>query len=330
MLKKRLEDLDYRIAQHIMEGQEERRLQRKRKHLLMAHAASADLLSDLTLVLQREEDKLETGMGLFHRGLERLMIEEMVAVENLEVFKAAGKYPSVKARVQDIEREVLDINAILERSRDRHEHLEMLQEWRADLYQRVDRGVKEENAILQRRFGTWLEVTEKEDDLRDLEAASELLEMCLEYLESALSSATRVRNLTKRDLAVVASLQPPRTKHFNLIEAVRHASNAYRAAHRLVDRLQGIEHLTVHVRDPERILDEFMEGLLLDQYEGGSPTHALRSLQDSHRYLLQIRDILKGRMMDVELEIEGLQLEEETLLLLAIDSRLKRRTRLNR
>jgi hypothetical protein len=330
LLKKRLEDLDYRIAQHRREGQEEQRLQRKRKHLLMAHAASADLLSDLTLVLQREEDKLEAGMGLFHRGLERLMIEDVVAIENLEVFKAAGKYSSVKARVQDIEGEVLEINSILERSRDRHDHLEMLQDWRADLYRRADREVREENAILQRRLATWLDVMEKEDDLRDLEAASELLELCLEHLVDALSSTTRVRNLTKRDLAVVASLQPPRTKHFNLIDALRHASNAYRTAHRLIDGLQGIEHLTVHVRDPERIFEELLEGLLLDQYEGGAPTHALRSLQDGHKYLLQIRDILKGRMLDVEWEVEDLQLREETLLLLAIDSRLRRRTPLNR
>ena len=110
MLKKRLEDLDYRIAQHMREGQDEKRLQRKRTHLLKAHAAEVDHQSELRLVLQREEDKLEAGTGLFHRGLERLMVEDIVAVENLEVFKASGGY--VFNNVHNIQGGVLPENIV--------------------------------------------------------------------------------------------------------------------------------------------------------------------------------------------------------------------------
>ena len=72
------------------------------------------------------------------------------------------------------------------------------------------------------------------------------------------------------------------------------------------------------------------ESLLLDFYEGSRPLHALRELHEQHRYLKQVRTALKKRRLDVEKEIEDLKLEEDELLLLAVDRRLQQRSALNR
>ena len=86
MLERRLEDLDYRIAQYRRDGMQEERLRRRRDALLASHAATHDLLEIMNGVLHGEESKLDHGVHLFHHGLERLMVEDIVAVENLGVF----------------------------------------------------------------------------------------------------------------------------------------------------------------------------------------------------------------------------------------------------
>lgn len=330
MLGKRLEDLDYRIAQYRREGHLEERLRRRREALVHAHSSTIDHLEDLTRTLNAEEAKLGEGARLFHRGVERRMVEDIIAIENLSVFKAAGLYTPMRERVEDIEEEVKEINSVLERRHDHHAHLEMLEDWRADLYERTDRETRANENLLSRRLDTWLEIADREEDIGDLEDAKLILEDALMALEDAISHTTRVRQVTKRDLAVVANLQPPRTKQFLLIEAIKHTTEAYRATCRLMDNLHGIEHLQVHIRGPTRILSGLMEALLLDHYEGGTPRHVLRELHDHHLYLLQIRDALVRRREDVEREIEGLQEEEDELLFRSIDQRLRQRSSLNR
>jgi hypothetical protein len=77
-------------------------------------------------------------------------------------------------------------------------------------------------------------------------------------------------------------------------------------------------------------MDRLMEALLLDYYEGERPRHVMREVHDHHKYLLQLRDVIRARKLDVGREIEELKLREDELLLLAIDRRLKQRSRLNR
>ena len=129
---------------------------------------------------------------------------------------------------------------------------------------------------------------------------------------------------------MLANLQPPRTKQFLLRETLRNAAEAYRHASILIDTLQGVEHLRVHIRDPLRILDGLMEALLLDHYEGDRPRHSLRNIHDSHRYFLQIRRAIKERKRDVTREMEDLKIEEDELLMATIDRRLSMKTSLNR
>ncbi len=330
MLDKRLEDLDYRIAQYRREGHHEARLVRRRRALLDSYNHAHQLMEEMAGVLSSEEDKLGHGIHLFHRGLERRMVEDMVAVENLSVFKAACQYDVVTKRIEDIEAEVLDINGTLERLRDHHEQLRMLEEWREDVHGRADRDVRERNALLHRRLEVWLRVAEREDDISDLEEAGAILEDGLVALEACIAAGTRVQRVEKRDLAVLANLQPMRTKQFLINEMMRKAKEGYREACRLIDQLQGIEHLEVHIRDPIRILDVLAEALLLDYYEGRRPMHALHEVHEQHRYLKQVRTALRKRRLDVEKEIEDLKMEEDELLLLAVDRRLQRRSTLNR
>ena len=206
----------------------------------------------------------------------------------------------------------------------------MLEEWREDLYSRSDRTARERNANLHERLNAWLHVADREDDQEELDEAFRALEDTLMSLEAAIAAATRVRHVIKRDLAVLANLQPPRTKQFLLMETLRNTIEGYRHASILIDTLQGIEHLKVHIRDPRRILDGLMEALLLDHYEGDRPRHAMRDIHDSHRYYLQIREAIKARKRDVEREIEGLKLEEDELLLVSIDRRLSQKRTQNR
>jgi len=330
MLGKRLEDLDYRIAQYRREGQHEQRLVRRRKALLAAHASTHDLLEGMNEVLNAEEAKLGHGGHLFHRGLERRMVEDIVAVENLSVFKAAVQYDALTKRLEDSEAEVVQINSALEQRKDHHEQLAMLEEWRADVYGRADRVDRERNALLHKRLDVWLQVADREDDLEDLDEAGATLEKALMALEASIAAGTRVRKVERRDLAVLANLQPPRTKQFLLMEMVRKAKEAYRHTAVLIDQLQGIEHLQVHIRDPVRVLDVLAEGLLLDHYEGDRPFHALRAVHDQHRYLKQVRHGLRQRRLDVEKEIEDLRMTEDELLLMAVDRRLQQRSALNR
>ena len=248
MLEKRLEDLDYRIAQYRREAQGEDRLRRRRQALLASHARTREHLEAMNHVLRSEEAKLEGGGGLFHHGLERLLVEDIVSVENLDVFKAAGQYTALQERLEDLEAEVAKINGVLERRKDHHEHLSMLEEWREDLYSRSDRTTRERNANLHDRLDAWLRVADREDDLEDLDEAYAALENTLMSLEAAIAAATRVRQVTKRDLAVLANLQPPRTKQFLLVETLRNTIEGYRHASILIDTLQGIEHLSlIHI-----------------------------------------------------------------------------------
>jgi len=330
MLDKRLEDLDYRIAQYRREGHHEARLVRRRKALLASYNTAHALMEAMAGVLSAEEEKLGTGIHLFHRGVERRMVEDIVAVENLSVLKAACQYDAVTQRIEDVEAEVLETNGTLERLRDHHAQLAMLEEWREDVHGRADRDARERNALLHQRLEVWLRVAEREDDISDLETAGSTLEEALMALEACIAAGTRVQRVDKRDLAVLANLQPMRTRQFLVGEMMRKAKEAYRHASRLIDQLQGIEHLKVHIRDPIRILDVLAEALLLDYYEGGRPMHALHEVHEQHRYLKQVRTGLKKRRLDVEKEIEDLKLEEDELLLLAVDRRLQRRTALNR
>jgi hypothetical protein len=329
VLGKRLEDLDYRIAQFRREGDQEERLRRRRTALLRAHHATVDRLEDLNDVLIAEERKLQ-GSSLFHRGLERRMVEDVIAVENLEVFKAAGCYPALRERLEDLESEVSELNGILEHRRDHHDHVAMLQEWRGDLYQRSTREDRGSNKLLHGRLDLWLKVADLEDDLEDIGSALSLLEEALLSLEAAIAAGTRVREVTKRDLAVLANIQPQRTRQFLLMEVLRNAREAYRHASVVVDTLQGVEHLRVHVREPVRILTQLLEALLLDHYEGGVPRHALRELHEHHKYLVQVRGELEKRVTDVRLEVGSLQVEEDQLLMMAVERRLKKRTPLSR
>lgn len=330
MLEQRLEDLDYRIAQYRRDGQQEERLVRRRHALLESHAATHDKVEAMNQVLHAEEGKLDHDVHLFHRGFERRMVEDLVSVENLVVFKAACQYDTLVKRLEDVEREVMEINSILERRKDHHEQAAMLAEWRDDVYNRAERNARERNALLHERLTVWLRVADKEDDLLDLEEAGTVLEDALMAMEASIAAGTRVRRIGKRDLAVLSNLQPPRSKQFLSIEMVRKAKEAYLHANVLIDTLQGIEHLKVHIREPIRILDELMEALLLDYYEGDRPFHALRTVHDQHKYLKQVRTALKKRRLDVEQEIDDLKLEEDELLLLAIDRRLKQKSSLNR
>jgi hypothetical protein len=330
MLDKRLEDLDYRIAQYGREGHHEARLVRRRQALLASYKAAHKLMEQMSGVLSTEEDKLGHGTNLFHRGIERRMVEDIVAVENLSVFKAACQYDAVVKRIEDVEKEVLEINGALERMRDRHSQMEMLEEWRGDVYGRADRDTRERNALLHKRLDVWLRVAEREDDIKDLEASGSTLEDALKALEASIAAGTHVRKVEKRDLAVLANMQPMRTKQFLISEMLRKAKEAYRHISVLIDQLQGVEHLKVHIRDPVRILDVLAEALLLDFYEGDRPFHALREVHDQHGYLKQIRSALRKRRLDVEKEIEDLKMEEDELLLLAVDRRLQQRSALNR
>ncbi len=330
MLERRLEDLDYRIAQYRRESLQEERLRRRRTALLTSHAATHDQLEVMNGVLHGEESKLEHGVHLFHHGLERLMVEDIVAVENLGVFKAAIQYDVLLLRLEDVEKEVMEINAVMERRHDHREQQAMLQEWREDMFGRTDRDGRERNALLHNRLDVWLQVANREDDLDDLDEAGSTLEDALMALEASIAAGTRARGVHKRDLAVLANLQPPRSKQFLLLEMVRKAKEAFRHVNMLIDHLQGIEHLTVHVREPRRILDGLAEALLLDFYEGDRPWHTLRDVHDHHKYLTQIRRALMQRRVDVEKEIESLKEMEDELLLLAVDRRLKQRSSLNR
>jgi hypothetical protein len=330
VLGKRLEDLDYRIAQYRREGQQEMRLQRRRKALLASHSATHDLLEGFNGVLLDEEAKLEQGMGIFHHGLERLMVEDMIEVENLSVLKAATQYTSLTERLEDIEGEVKDINSVLEHRKDHYEQLDMLVDWRDDVYDRADRADRTRNALLHKRLDAWLLVADREDDLDDLDEAAAVLEDTLMALEASIAAGTRVRHVTKRDLAVISNLQPARTKQFLLMETFRNVTEAFVHASRLLDKLQGIEHLTVHIRDPQRMMDSIVEALLLDFYEGDRPRHALHEIHEQHRYMLQLRDAIRKRKGDVRKEIEGLKVKEDELLIMAIDRRLKHRSNLNR
>ncbi len=327
MLAKRLEDLDYRINQYRCEGHQESRLRRRLDALLRSSADTQALLDSLTRVLRLEEGKLEHGTGLFHKGSERLMIEDLVAVENLEVFKSAGQYAAVRYRLSDIEEEVAEIDRTLEARRGRQEHLGMLERWRAELFDELDIDQKAANALLHTRLDVTLQVADREDDLRDLSDAAEFLEATLAALEDGITTATRVRDVDKRDLAVVANLQPARSRQFQLIELLHHVQLAYRTLGQLIDHLQGIEHLQVQTREPERILADFLEALLIDHYEGGHPRHALKALQDAHQYLLQVRDALRARYGDVEDEVEALGVRRQELFHLSIEDRVKRATR---
>ena len=324
MLAKRLEDLDYRIAQFRREAHHESRLRRRRDALAAALERTEGSLATLTRILRVEEGKLEGGMGLFHKGLERLMIEDLVAVENLEVFKAAGQYSAVRYRLADIGEEVADIDAAIESRRDRHEHLDMLESWRADMFDALDLDGKVQNALLHQRLDAWLKVADLGDDIADLAEAGEFLESTLSAIEDAMTAGTRVRVVDKRDLAVVSSLQPPRSRQFQLMEMVRHVQLAYRTVAQLIDHLQGIEHLQVHMREPERLIADFLEALLIDHYEGGPPKHALQTLTESHMYLLQVRDGLRARVDDVERDVESLEVKEDELFHLSIDQRIRR------
>jgi hypothetical protein len=330
MLDKRLEDLDYRIARFRREVHHERRLVRRREALLASYTTAHDLMEAMSGVLAAEEEKLGQGIHLFHRGLERRMVEDIVAVENLSVFKAACQYNAVTKRIEDVEAEVLEINGVLERMRDHHTQLAMLEEWREDVFGRADRDTRERNALLHQRLDVWLQVAEREDDIDDLEVAGGTLEDALQALEASIAAGTRVRKVEKRDLAVLTGLQPPRTRNFLLMEMMKKAKEAYRHTCVLIDQLQGVEHLKVHVRDPIRIMDVLSEAMLLDYYEGDRPFHALREVHEQHRYLKQIRAALKKRNLDVEKEIEDLKMEEDELLLLAVDRRLQQRSGLNR
>jgi hypothetical protein len=330
MLDKRLEDLDYRIAQYRREGHHENRLVRRRKALLDSYTVAHRLMEEMGGILSAEEDKLGHGIHLFHRGMERRMVEDIVAVENLSVFKAACQYDTVTKRIEDVEAEVLEINGALERMRDHHDQLAMLEEWRDDVYERADRDARERNALLHRRLDVWLRVAEREDDIKDLETAGGTLEEALQALEASIAAGTHVRKVEKRDLAVLANLQPLRTKQFLINEMLRKAKEGYRHTSVLIDQLQGVEHLKVHIRDPIRILDVLTEAMLLDYYEGDRPFHALREVHEQHRYLKQIRTALRKRKLDVQKEIEDLKMEEDELLLLAVDRRLQRRSTLNR
>jgi hypothetical protein len=330
MLDKRLEDLDYRIAQYRREGHHEQRFVRRRRALLDSYNVAHRLMEELSQVLSKEEEKLGHGIHLFHRGVERRLVEEIVAVENLAVFKAACQYDVVTKRIGDVEAEVLEINGTLERLKDHHAQLAMLEEWREDVYGRADRDVRERNALLHQRLEVWLRVAEREDDIKDLEAAGETLEEALKALEASIAAGTRVRRVEKRDLAVLASLQPMRTKQFLIAEMLKKAKEAFRHTSVLIDQLQGVEHLKVHIREPIRILDVLAEALLLDFYEGDRPFHALRAVHEQHKYLKQIRSALRKRRLDVEKEIEDLKMEEDELLLLAVDRRLQKRSALNR
>ena len=330
MLDKRLEDLDYRIAQYQREGHHEARMVRRRHSLLASYNAAHKLMEQMAGVLSAEEDKLGHGIHLFHRGLERRMVEDIVAVENLSVFKAACQYDAITKRIEDVEAEVLEINGDLERIRDHHVQLKMLEEWREDVYGRADRDARQRNALLHQRLEVWLRVAEREDDIKDLEAVGSTLEDALQALEASIAAGTHVRKVEKRDLAVLANLQPMRTKQFLIGEMLKKAKEAYRHTSVLIDQLQGVEHLKVHIRDPIRILDVLSEALLLDFYEGERPFHALREVHEQHRYLKQIRSALRKRKLDVEKEIEDLKMEEDELLLLAVDRRLQQRSALNR
>jgi len=330
LLERRLEDLDYRIAQYRREGMQEERLRRRRTALLTSHATTHDQLEVMNGVLHGEESKLEHGVHLFHHGLERLMVEDIVAVENLGVFKAAIQYDVLLSRLDDVEKEVMEINGVMERRHDHREQQAMLQEWREDMFARTDRDGRERNALLHDRLDVWLQVANREDDLDDLDEAGSTLEDALMALEASIAAGTRVKGVQKRDLAVLANLQPPRSKQFLLLEMVRKAKEAFRHVNMLIDHLQGIEHLTVHVREPRRILDGLAEALLLDFYEGDRPWHSMRDVHDHHRYLTQIRRVLVQRRVDVEKEIESLKEMEDELLLLAVDRRLKQKSSLNR
>ena len=327
MLVKRLEDLDYRINQYRLEGHQVARSRRRLEALARSTEATQALLEALTRILRVEEGKLEQGAGLFHKGLERLMIEDLVAVENLEVFKAAGQYAAVRYRLSDIEEEVAEAERALEARRGREEHLGMLERWRADLSDELDVDQKATNALLHQRLDLQLAVADREDDLRDLADAADYLEAALSALEDGITAGTRVRDVDRRDLAVVANLQPARSRQFQLIELVHHVQLAYRTLGQLIDHLQGIEHLQVRSREPERILGDFLEALLIDHYEGGAPKHALKALRDAHQYLLQVRDALRARYSDVEDEIEALGVRQQELFHLSIDDRVKRATR---
>jgi hypothetical protein len=263
-------------------------------------------------------------MGLFHKGLERLMIEDLVAVENLEVFKAAGQYSAVRHRLADITEEVADIDSAIEARRDRHEHLDMLESWRAEMFDALDLDGKAQNALLHQRLDAWLKVADLGDDVEDLAEAGEYLESTLSAIEDAITAGTRVRTVEKHDLAIVAALQPPRSRQFQLMEMVRHVQLAYRTVAQLIDHLQGIEHLQVHMREPERLLADFLEALLIDHYEGGPPKHAMQTLTENHIYLLQVRDGLRARVDDVEREVESLEVQEDELFHLSIDHRIRR------
>jgi len=330
MLDKRLEDLDYRIAQYQREGHHEARLVRRRQSLLASYKTAHKMMEHMAGILSAEEDKLGHGIHLFHRGMERRMVEDIVAVENLSVFKAACQYDAITKRIEDVEAEVLEINGALERIRDHHSQLEMLQEWRDDVYGRADRDTRERNALLHQRLEVWLRVAEREDDIKDLVSSGSTLEDALQALEASIAAGTHVRKVEKRDLAVLSNLQPMRTRQFLIAEMLKKTKEAYRHTSMLIDQLQGVEHLKVHIRDPVRILDVLAEALLLDFYEGERPFHALREVHEQHRYLKQIRSALKKRRLDVEKEIEDLKMEEDELLLLAVDRRLQQRSALNR
>lgn len=330
MLERRLEDLDYRIAQYRRDNQQEDRLRRRREALLASHAATHEMVEAMNQVLRAEETKLERGMALFHRGIERRMVEDIVAVENLAVFKAACNYDTLVKRLRDVEAEVEEINSVLEHRKDHHEQRAMLEEWREDVYGRADRDARERNALLHRRLDVWLQVADREDDLDDLDEASSALEAALMALEASIAAGTRVKLVQRRDLAVLANLQPPRSRQFLLLEMAKKAKEAYRHASVLIDVLQGIEHLKVHVRDPIRVLDGLAEALLLDHYEADRPWHSLRDVHDHHKYLTQVRGALRERKEDVRREIAALKQREDELLLLTVDRRLKQRSTLNR
>jgi len=327
LLVKRLEDLDYRINQYRGEGHQEARLRRRLDALLRSAATTQAMLDGLTRILRVEEGKLEQGTGLFHKGLERLMIEDLVAVENIEVFKSAGQYAAVRYRLSDIQEEVADIERALDARRGRAEHQGMLERWRADLFDELDVDQKAGNALLHQRLDAQLRAADLGDDLRDLSDAAEFLEAALSALEDGITAGTRVRNVDRRDLAVVANLQPARSRQFQLIELLHHVQLAYRTLGQLIDHLQGIEHLQVQSREPERIMGDFLEALLIDHYEGGPPRNALKALQDAHMYLLQVRDALRARYADVEDEVEALGVRQQELFHLSIEDRVKRATR---
>jgi len=190
LLVKRLEDLDYRINQYRGEGHQEARLRRRLDALLRSAATTQAMLDGLTRILRVEEGKLEQGTGLFHKGLERLMIEDLVAVENIEVFKSAGQYAAVRYRLSDIQEEVADIERALDARRGRAEHLGMLERWRADLFDELDVDQKAGNALLHQRLDAQLRAADLGDDLRDLSDAAEFLEAALSALEDGITAGT--------------------------------------------------------------------------------------------------------------------------------------------